>query len=279
MSAWIRHAPFAFALVEMMRPRTIVELGTHAGDSYCIFCQAVDALKLETTCTAIDTWTGDEHAGRYGEEIYEQLRQYHDALYGRFSRLLRSTFAAAAGQFAGGSIDLLHIDGLHTYEAVRKDFQTWLPKMSAGGVVLFHDTAERARDFGVWKLWEEVCGGYPNFAFVHEHGLGVLAVGPEVCEPVLRFLREANQDAEYVRTAFGRLGENVARAEALLQMIRNAMQVQAAIDDWKGQTGQTAWAKEGVDPFASPGLFSSNLIEQVRLIARESLRLKEIEAK
>jgi len=274
LSAWIGHAPFAFALMEMMRPSTFVELGTHAGDSYCVFCQAVDALKLQTTCTAIDTWTGDEHTGRYGQEIYQRLRQYHDPLYGRFSRLLRTTFDAAAEQFADGSVDLLHLDGLHTYDAVRKDLQTWLPKMSGGGVILIHDTVERQRDFGAWKVWEEVCARYPNFAFVHAHGLGVLGVGSNLGEAVLRFFREANEDAEYVRTAFGRLGEGVAHLQTVMFTMQGAAQIQAIIDEWKRQTGQAGVAPEIAQASASPALFNSALIEQVRLIARENLSLR-----
>jgi len=272
LSAWVGHAPFAFALMEMMRPATFVELGTHAGDSYCIFCQAVEALGLQTACTAVDSWTGDEHTGRYGEEIYQRLRQYHDPLYGRFSRLLRTMFDAAAEQFADGSVDLLHVDGLHTYEAVRRDFQTWLPKMSRSGVVLIHDTVERQRDFGVWKLWEEVSARYPNFAFVHAHGLGVLAVGSNVAEPVQRFLREANEEAEYVRMAFGRLGEGVTHLQSVLHTLHGAAQLQAIIEDWKRQTGQVDLGPQAAEPFQSPALFNATLIKQVRMIAQENLK-------
>jgi cephalosporin hydroxylase len=57
-SAWHEHAPFAFWLIEMHRPRTFVELGTHHGFSYCCFCQAIDRLGLETKAFAIDTWSG-----------------------------------------------------------------------------------------------------------------------------------------------------------------------------------------------------------------------------
>src|SRR6185437_5798850 len=66
-SAWIEHVPFAFWLVHVLRPRTIVELGTHTGVSYSAMCQSVRSLGLATSCFAVDTWRGDEHAGFYSE--------------------------------------------------------------------------------------------------------------------------------------------------------------------------------------------------------------------
>src|SRR5690348_15050433 len=56
LPSWLPHTPFAMCLVAALRPRTIVELGTHYGDSYCSFCQAVDTLQLDTRCFAVDTW-------------------------------------------------------------------------------------------------------------------------------------------------------------------------------------------------------------------------------
>src|SRR5262249_24389788 len=159
--------PFAFWLVGTLRPRVLVELGTHGGFSYFSLCQAVQRHELNSRCYAIDTWKGDAHAGVYGGEGFEEGRAHHDQLYSAFCTLIRSTFDAALPQFGDGSIDLLHIDGRHLFADVRHDFESWLTKMSDRGVVLLHDTNVREGDFGVFRFWEQVSEHYPHFEFLH----------------------------------------------------------------------------------------------------------------
>jgi O-antigen biosynthesis protein len=178
VSSWKQHVPFGMLLIDLLRPRLVVELGAHAGVSYCAFCQAVTELRLDTRCVAIDSWEGDSQAGAYGPDILADLRAYHDARYAAFSTLKQSYFDDAVADFADGSIDLLHIDGFHTYEAVKHDLETWLPKLSAQGVIMLHDIAEHSPTFGVWRLWDELKRVYPrHLEFEHGHGLGVVAVG------------------------------------------------------------------------------------------------------
>ncbi|VVM06998.1 hypothetical protein MAMC_01390 [Methylacidimicrobium cyclopophantes] len=177
VAAWHLHIPFALLLVDLLRPKRVVELGVHYGDSYCAFCQAVATLGLRSECFGIDHWQGDAQAGGYGSQVLEDLRRHHDPRYGSFSRLLPMTFEQAHSGFQNGSIDLLHIDGLHTYEAVSRDFHSWFPRMSDRGVILLHDVAVRQAGFGVWKLWEEVSRAYPARLLRNGFGLGVVVVG------------------------------------------------------------------------------------------------------
>lgn len=207
-SAWNEHVPFAMMLVELQRPRVLVELGTHWGVSYCAFCQAVAAAGTSTQCHAVDTWTGDLHTGRYSDEVWDNLCR-ENKQYKSFSKLQRMTFDEALAQFPDGSVDLLHIDGLHFYEAVKHDFESWLPKMSARGVVLLHDTAETGCEFGVHQLWQELSRRFPSFHFEHGHGLGVLAIGTEQPEAVKNFLNTAGERPDMVRALFSNLGSRL----------------------------------------------------------------------
>jgi O-antigen biosynthesis protein len=49
-SAWFGHLPFAFWLMQVVRPTLLVELGTHNGISYAAFCQSVLREGMNTQC-------------------------------------------------------------------------------------------------------------------------------------------------------------------------------------------------------------------------------------
>jgi hypothetical protein len=217
-SAWHGHVAFAHWLVQAMRPRVVVELGTHHGVSYASFCHAVAARGLTTRCFAVDTWLGDAQAGAYGEDVYADLKRFNDAYYSGFSILLRCTFDEALQRFPDQRVDLLHIDGQHGYEMVRHDFETWLPKLTDQAVVLFHDTAVREPTFGVWRLWDELRQQYPSFAFEHGYGLGVLAVGRTPAPPVAALCALASaEEIARVRACMAHFSE-LARTSALQQL-------------------------------------------------------------
>ncbi|MEQ1717150.1 MAG: glycosyltransferase, partial [Hyphomicrobium sp.] len=183
VGSWHAHVPFAYALMSILRPRLTVELGVHKGDSYLTLCRSLVDHGIEGRIAGVDTWQGDSHAGIYNESaVLGDLRSRHDPHFTHISTLLQKTFDEALNDIADGTVDLLHIDGLHTYEAVRHDFEAWRPKLSERAVVLYHDTTVHEGDFGVWKLWSEISSLGPSHEFEFGNGLGVLAPGTEVSE-------------------------------------------------------------------------------------------------
>jgi hypothetical protein len=237
VSAWLAHIPLTPVIMKLLRPRTFVELGAWGGHSYLAFCKAVKDLGLETQCTAIDTWEGDAHTGKYGPEILNDLKSHHDPAFAGFSQLMKSTFNDAVGAFADRTIDLLHIDGAHTYEAVRHDWESWQGKLSERGVVILHDTAERDQGFGVWRLWEEISAGRPSVNLPYGHGLGIMAVGAGVPAAFLEFLFELHARPQLVRI-FQTLGERVQQEYEQNFMFHCLYESQVLINHWRQNTQQ-----------------------------------------
>lgn len=178
VDAWHGHQGYAIELVKKLKPEVIVELGVHKGDSLFSFCQG--AAQYGGHVYGVDTWEGDKHAGFYDEEIFNQVVKYALETYPNTVTLMKMPFAEAVKDFEPNSIDLLHIDGLHTYEAVKADWESWLPKVKQNGVVLFHDITVTHLDFGVRFLWEEIKQNYATAEFHHCNGLGIVSLDGNV---------------------------------------------------------------------------------------------------
>jgi predicted O-methyltransferase YrrM len=96
---------------------------------------------------------------------------------------LAETRDRVVGVLGGESLGLLFIDGDHSYEGVRRDFELYEPLVRKGGVIAIHDTAmphENTEAHNVIPLWEEVRQRYCHFQIYdpsvegHWGGIGVL---------------------------------------------------------------------------------------------------------
>lgn len=216
-STWMEHGPFAFWLVDVLKPRLVVELGVFRGYSFFCFNQAIEKLGIDARTFGIDTWEGDEHSGYYLKDIYEAAKRQNER-YSKFSTLIRSRFNDAVDQFEDGSIDILHIDGGHFFDDVSEDFKNWKPKLSRQAIVLFHDIAIFERGFGVFRLWSELSKAYPSFTFNHGCGLGVLGVGPNVPVPLNQLFLASDEDKVAIRQLYDRLGKGLSAQFEAMQL-------------------------------------------------------------
>lgn len=196
-STWVDHLPFAYDLVAALKPSLLVELGVYNGLSFFTFCQSMVDHDIEGVAYGVDCWEGDEHTDAYDDSIYDDCNEHAREHYRGMTYLLRMFFNEALQHFNDESVDLLHIDGLHTYEAVKEDFTNWYPKVRPGGIVLFHDVMARIKDFGAWKYFEELEQEHEDiFKFNHGFGLGVLRKpgGEPTNEPIFDLLFSKDEE-------------------------------------------------------------------------------------
>ena len=175
VSPWSGHRQFAYDLVNFIKPQRIVELGTHYGCSFFAFLQACKDNQLSTEVVAVDSWEGDEQAGFYGDDVISTVKETVSSKFSQQkTRLIRKYFIDALADIEDESVDILHIDGLHTYEAVTEDYTTWLCKLKPDGIILFHDIASEL-GYGTNTFWLEKEKEFPHhYSFQHSWGLGVL---------------------------------------------------------------------------------------------------------
>ncbi|MCK7582324.1 MAG: class I SAM-dependent methyltransferase [Chromatiales bacterium] len=234
--SWTGHIPFAFYLMAALRPAHVVELGVFAGNSLFAFAQAAQKLALPVRISGVDTWESDPHSGGYdGAAVYQMVLE-QQARYPDRVELHQASFDQARAAFAPESVDLLHIDGYHHYEAVSHDFLTWRETLTRAGVVLFHDIAVRRDDFGVWRFWDEIKREYgpeQTLEFTHSNGLGVLLLAPVDRYPErMQSLLDAYRNApETVRTLFRLAGQRVQDVFAARERQRQAGEKIAGLEE------------------------------------------------
>lgn len=116
------------------RQATIVEIGSYLGASTCFL--AAGAHKKGGTVYAVDTWTNigvsEEPRDTY-DEFLRNIAPLNDTI-----TPLRGLSVEVAKEFRE-PINLLFVDGAHSYDAVAADLRAWLPKLRDGGFVVLHD--------------------------------------------------------------------------------------------------------------------------------------------
>lgn len=181
-SAWKGHRAFAEWLVSMLKPSLIVELGVDYGYSSFVFAKALIDNKLESSrVIGVDLFQGD---------VYTSYRNTYDSVVKGIEEhdlpitLVKKDFSEYSKEFSE-KCDILHIDGLHTYEAVKNDYKNWSKHVSENGVILLHDIYMRS--FGVIDFFRELrYDGYKLY-FIHSAGLGILTKNKELAKEILKF--------------------------------------------------------------------------------------------
>jgi cephalosporin hydroxylase len=148
--------PF-LAMIARERPRTVVEIGSAEGGSLFLWSRAASE---SATIVSID-----HPAGRWGGGRPIQRLPLHRSLARKDQRLKLfrrdshdPSMPARLRRFLRkGEVDFLFIDGDHTYEGVRLDYEMYRGFVRTGGFIAFHDVNHPDDDdVGVQKFWLEL---------------------------------------------------------------------------------------------------------------------------
>ena len=131
-----------------INPRRIVEIGVNKGR--CIEAMARKMPDVEEFF-AIDPYVADmrylEHGHAPGHMCRHPDQDYFDMCYERAKKLLsrhekikllRMT-SLEASQEIKGNVDVVFIDGDHSFEGTKLDITTWMMKLSPHGLIAGHD--------------------------------------------------------------------------------------------------------------------------------------------
>jgi len=173
-------------LLEVMtelRPKVVLEIGTAGGGTLFLFTWVAEP---EAKIISIDLPGGPFGGGyprwkiplyksfsREGQKIYLIRRDSHNP----------QTLEEVKRILSDEKVDFLFIDGDHTYEGVKRDFEMYSPLVKKGGIIAFHDVVPGPPEnvSGVPEFWNGIKNKYKHLEIVKDpnqggYGIGVIFV-------------------------------------------------------------------------------------------------------
>ena len=157
----------------------MVEIGTANGGTLFLWHQFAHS---EAVIISIDL-PGGVHGG--GCPFWKTLLFKKFVKKNQKLRLIRAdsrspqTLEKLSSLLAGRKIDFLFIDGDHTYEGVKADFQNYSAFMSSNGMIAFHDICghQSLQNCQVDVFWSEIRNKYRNIEFIENPNQGWGGIG------------------------------------------------------------------------------------------------------
>lgn len=143
-------------LLEREPPRAVLEIGTLHGGTLFLWTRVAAADALIIGLDYLRHFFGSVSPQTLVFRSFARQRQRVEPLTGADSHEPR-TVAAVESLLAGRPLDFVFVDGDHTYEGVKRDFELYAPLVRHGGIVAFHDVSEVTdpRTVGVAEFWRD----------------------------------------------------------------------------------------------------------------------------
>jgi len=151
--------PFCEAIADIT-PVNVLEVGTKKGATFYLWCALCEGLKISLDLPG-GGWGGRRIKGRKAEIREEYLKGFADDVHVLSLDSHDEKTPEALKKILGRKkLGMLFIDADHTYKGVKQDYEMYSPFVKKGGIIAFHDMAEKAKHkrcgVEVYKLWQEI---------------------------------------------------------------------------------------------------------------------------
>jgi predicted O-methyltransferase YrrM len=128
-----------YRLAKSVPPKAaLIEIGSYRGGSSC--CLASGMAGKGSALHCVDTFASDAISGQNGEDTFTDF-QTNTRPYAESIRVHRGYSHDVAKDFQPASVDLLFIDGDHSWEGVTTDLRLYVPFMKDNSILVMHDSA------------------------------------------------------------------------------------------------------------------------------------------
>jgi len=130
-----------YGLAELLKDKINpvgLEIGCSEGDTSIFLLSSNPNLRLISIDPYVEylDWNGNQLNDR--PNLFHKTKKRLSSYSNRFV-LIRDYSDNAISQFENESLDFIFIDGLHTYEQVKKDCENYYSKIKPGGLFSGHD--------------------------------------------------------------------------------------------------------------------------------------------
>lgn len=161
--------------------KTVVEIGTAKGGTLFALCQVA---AHDATVVSIDL-PGGPFGGGYERKDQKVFRSYgkgkQDLHFILKDSRLESTKSELVKLLNGKKIDLLLIDGDHSYAGAKSDWNLYSPLVKEDGLIALHDILlhPKVPECCVYRVWSEVKDDFKHEEFIDRNdeswgGIGVI---------------------------------------------------------------------------------------------------------
>jgi predicted O-methyltransferase YrrM len=158
--------------VKKLNPKRVLEIGTCKGGTLYLWTRAAQP---DATIVSVDLRSG-KVSGSYSRlrtPIYRRFARRQQRLHlVRADSHQMNTLEQVKRLFGGSEIDFLFIDGDHSYEGVKRDWEMYSTLVRKGGIIAFHDVAGNYGETHVKQCWDEIKDNFRHCEYmVHPEGL------------------------------------------------------------------------------------------------------------